>query len=339
MKHILLLLIIFLPVILYAQGNPINQKPPAGKGRVFFIFYMYRQIPQRVMLNRLPVFLNDSLICRLPNKTYSFHDVDPGTYSISADLGGKKPGPKTERKDIEIADGEILYFEMVGVAKVFRQSVLLINLMEREAKDLLMKLPPLQDCGVRKPESGSAFANKKYFAAIQTGYAFAQGNYKNWWPSQSQALVTNFTPFAIGFEAGLRLGTANHFLSFAFTNNTQAAIKNNALNLREWISINNTAIFYSYAFQLDRQNRFLLYPKIGFGTINYVLEQRVDMGVRRAQAVVKLATTYVLQTEYRISRTFSIHINGEYLNGKVAFDNRNIRLNQYRLLTGVKAQF
>jgi len=156
---------------------------------------------------------------------------------------------------------------------------------------------------------------------------------------QTQPLVTNFTPFVIGFKAGVRLGTINHFVTFAFINNTQAAIKNNVLNSREWIFINNTAIFYSYAFQLDRQNRFLFYPKIGIGTLNYVLEQRIDMGGGGSAGVSKLSATFALQTEYRISRTFLIHVNGETVKGKVVIDNRNIRLNQYRLLAGVKAQF
>jgi len=275
----------------------------------------------------------------LPNKTYSFHDIDPGTYTISAEVNGKKLRPKTERKEIDIRAGETLYFEMVGVTeKIFRESVQLIYLREQEAKELLRRLPPPEDCAVKKPESGAAFANRKYFTAIQTGYVFPQGNYKNWWPLQTQPLVTNFTPFVIGFEAGVRLGTINHFVTFAFINNTQAAIKNNVLNSREWISINNTTIFYSYAFQLDRQNRFLFYPKIGIGTLNYVLEQRIDMGGGWG-GVSKLSATFALQTEYRISRTFSIHVNGETVKGKVVIANRNIRLNQYRLLAGVKAQF
>ena len=141
---------------------------------------MFRQLPQRGILNRLPVFINDSLICRLPNKTYSFHDIDPGTYTISAEVNGKKLRPKTERKEIDIRAGETLYFEMVGVTeKIFRESVQLIYLREQEAKELLRRLPPPEDCAVKKPESGAAFANRKYFTAIQTGYVFPQGNYKN----------------------------------------------------------------------------------------------------------------------------------------------------------------
>ncbi len=100
MKPVLLSLLFVCPFLLVTQVKHDPPQPPPGKGRIVIIFYMYRQIPQRGLLNKLPVFLNDSLICRVPNKTYTIHDVDTGVYTIAADLGVKKPTPRTERQEI-----------------------------------------------------------------------------------------------------------------------------------------------------------------------------------------------------------------------------------------------
>lgn len=339
MKYILHTLLFIIPVTLYAQVKPDPPQPPPGKGRIVIIFFMYRQIPQKGILNKLPVFLNDSLLCRLPNKTYSFHDVDTGIYTISADMGVKKPGPKAKRKEIIIEDGDIHYFEMVGVTeKIFRPTVELIKLRESEAMELLKQLPPLEDCGVTKPKPDDPFVNKKYFLSILTGNTFPNQNYRNWWPTQNQPLVKDFMPWIFGFEAGIRVAPTNHFLSFAFINNTQSAINDNVSGIKKWISINSIAIFYTYAFKLDKQNRFLILPKIGIGGLDYVLETRSVTG-GGFQGEGSFTAAAAIQTEYRISRTFSIHANWDYLNGKVAFDNQDIRLNQHRLLAGIKAQF
>jgi hypothetical protein len=216
MKTKFLLLLILLPVILAAQVKHDPPEPPPGKGRIVIIFFMYRQIPQKGLLNKLPVFLNDSMICRLPNKSYSIHDVDTGIYTIAADLGVKKPTSKTERQEIYIEDGDILYFEMVGVQEqILKPTVQLIPLRAQEAIELMKQLPPLEDCGVTKPKPDDPFTNRKYFLSILAGNTFPVQNYVSWWPPENQPMAPAFRPWIFGFEAGVRLAPKKSFCQFA----------------------------------------------------------------------------------------------------------------------------
>lgn len=342
MKKALLLLLALFPVLLHAQVRPVGLQPPPGKGRIVVIFNWerdwYRE--RELIPTRYPLFLNDSLICRIHARSYTFFDLDTGSYTLAADIlpGRKRPSEHADTKAIDLEAGNTIYFEMdVSVVKVFNRIIELIPLRKGNAFALMKNMRPLEDCSVDQFQPEAPFRSRKYFFSLLGGQIVPVQNYTTLWPAENQPNVSRFNSWIWGLEVGMMLGENNHFGSIKILGNRQPSVPIPNMMASNRFDMGSVALFYGYAFQLDKRNRFLILPQAGLGVMTYVYERR-GIGSEGYQTAGSFSYIASVQTEYRFSRTFSAQANVEYVNGKVTLFNEPIRLHHFRIFTGIKIQ-
>jgi len=333
-------LLALFPVLLHAQVRPVGLEPPPGKGRIVVIFTRERDWNGEIELipTRYPLFLNDSLICRIHDRSYTFFDLDAGNYTLASDIVlTRKPGKNAFEKVIYVEDGNTIYIKMSVNWLKFSNQIELTLLPEGTAFALMKKMRPLKDCNENQFQPEAPFRSRKYFFSLLGGIIAPVRNYVTWWPTENQPSVTRFNAWVWGLEAGMRLGENNHFGSIKILGNRQPSAPIPGMMASNRFDMSSIALFYGYAFQLDKRNRFLLQPKAGLGVMTYVYERR-SIGSEGYQTVGNFSYAASVQTEYRFSRTFSVQANVDYVNGKVTLFNEPIRLNHFRMFTGIKVQ-
>lgn len=133
MKHIIFLLLL-IPFISLAQDNPLYMKPPPGKARIVILYDMYERWQRTIVLEKAPLFVNGKLKCRLNDGTYTYFDIEPGTYELIADVSGKKLRKKLPVTELEAEEGRIYYFEMEGVFQGIIKMV--VQVQKRRPREL-----------------------------------------------------------------------------------------------------------------------------------------------------------------------------------------------------------
>lgn len=328
------------PVLLHAQVRPVGLEPPPGKGRIVVIFTRERDWNGEIELipTRYPLFLNDSLICRIHDRSYTFFDLDAGNYTLASDIVlTRKPGKNAFEKVIYVEDGNTIYVKMSVNWLKFSNQIELTLLREGTAFALMKNMRPLKDCNVDQFLPEAPFRSRKYFISILGGQVLPVQNYVTWWPAENRPDVTRFSPWIWGLEVGMMLGENNHFGSIKLLGNQQPSVPIPNMMASNRFDMGSAALFYGYAFQLDKRNRFLILPKAGLGVMTYVYERR-GIGSERYQTAGSFSYIASVQTEYRFSRTFSVQANVEYVNGKVKLWNEPIGLHHFRMFTGIKVQ-
>lgn len=93
------------------------------------------------------IFKNEELLCKLNNKRYSLHDVEPGQYTFHTQWGGKKPN-RDKRGDLVVTleAGKTYYIKFNPVAKAFNGYVGLIEVTENTFKTLEPQLKLDDEC-------------------------------------------------------------------------------------------------------------------------------------------------------------------------------------------------
>lgn len=339
MKYLTLILL-FVPLFGVAQDNPIYIAPPAGKARIVVMYDPYERWQRVIPLGKAPLFVNGVIKCRLSNNTYTYFDIDAGTYALAAEESGKKLGKRTAVTELQAEQGKIYFVEMEVRDPIFNTRLHVRILTVSQFEQVTKRRSRFTEyCGNASSKVDGAFANRRFFVRVPIGLSFPTGSYKNWWPLQARPFVNQFQPFSAGFEAGVKVGKNNHFVSWGFAQSRQPAIRNTiGTNSKEFIVITYNTLYYAYGIALNASNKFLLYPKAGVTSLNYALEQRSETG-SGFEGGGGFGSNIGLHGEYRLSRTLSIDANWEYLSGTVTFNDEKMKLNQHRLLAGVRVQF
>lgn len=347
MKYVILLLLLF-PFPSFAQDNPFYMSPPAGKARIFVLYDPYERWQRNIFIgttpvfvSKAPLFINGLVKCRLTFRTYTYFDIEPGTYKVAAQESGKKLGKKRPVLELYAEEGTIYYLDMEIPDPRFNTIVYLRKIHVMEFQQLVIRRGSrfTENCENTKPIEEGAYLNKRFFIRIPLGLSMPSGSYKNWWPQLSQAFVNRYQPFQAGFEMGVKVGDKNHFLSWGYANSKQPAnLTSPNAEIIEDVEVNVNTLYYSYGLSLNAGNRYLLYPKAGISSLNYIFETRTEF-VRESEGVNGFGTSFGLHFEYRISRTFSVDASWDYLNGTVVFRSEKKKLNQHRLFAGVRVQF
>jgi hypothetical protein len=338
MKKAILLLLALFPVLLHAQVRPVGLEPPPGKGRIVVIFTREQDLNGEIELirRRYPLFINDSLICIIHERSYAFFDLDAGSYTLASDIVVTRTADKNAvKKVIYIDAGNTLYVQMSVNWLKFSNRIELVTLREGTAFALMKKMRPLKDCNEDLFQPEAQFRSRKYFFSLLGGQLVPVQSYTTWWPAENQPNVSRFNAWVWGFEAGMRLGKNNHYGSIKILGNRQPNVPIPNMMASNRFDMSSVALFYGYAFQLDKRNRFLLLPQAGLGLMTYVYEGRTNSGAG-FQTVGGFSYMVSAQTEYRLSRIFAVQANLEYVNGKVTLFNERIRLNHLRIFTGIK---
>ena len=121
------------PVVSFAQDNPFFIPPPAGKARLVVLYDNYEPWQRVISITKESFFINGQLKCLLKDGTYTYFDVEPGTYFLAAELSGKKLIKRTPQTELRALEGKMYCFEMEGVYECFRS---LIYLRTRNAVEL-----------------------------------------------------------------------------------------------------------------------------------------------------------------------------------------------------------
>ena len=340
MKYITLILL-FLPFFGVAQHNPLYTAPPAGKARIVVMYDPYERWQRTFPIGKAPLFINGVVKCRLSNGTYTSFDIDTGTYSLAAEESGNKLGKRTPVTELHAEEGTIYYLEMEIRDPFFFSRVYVRKMSVMQFEKLINRRRSrfTENCENIKPKEEGAFTNRRFFVRLPAGFSVPTGSVKDWWPSPARPLVNRFQPLLAGFEAGVKVGKNNHFVSWGYAHSRQPAIRNTInTDSKEFIVINYNTLYYAYGIALNAGNTCLLYPKAGVSSLNYILESRYDGG-SGFEAGGGFGNNIGLHFEYRLSRAFSIDANWEYLNGKATFNNEKMKLNQHRLFAGVRVQF
>lgn len=134
MKIINHFIFIMFPFLLGAQDNPLYLKPPSGKARIVVLYDMYERWQRTIVLEKAPLFINGELKCRLNDGTYTYFDIAPGTYTLIADVSGKKLRKKLPVTELEAEEGMIYYFEMEGLFQGIIKMV--VQVQKRKPREL-----------------------------------------------------------------------------------------------------------------------------------------------------------------------------------------------------------
>jgi hypothetical protein len=91
-------------------------------------------------------FVDDTLKCKLNNKSYSIHEISPGKHIISAQISGKKSKAKTERITIETEAGKTYYVQMIYKVGLLVNNLHCQEVPEKSVLSILVNLKEDQNC-------------------------------------------------------------------------------------------------------------------------------------------------------------------------------------------------
>jgi len=103
--------------------------------------YLIRSTGEVSMAVNFQVFLNDSMVCKLKNRTYSTHSMPPGKYTVYAKNMGLAIDKKSTPIEIEIKEGNSTYVDIVWSGKTYCQEI-----TPNSAAILLKKLKTNNKC-------------------------------------------------------------------------------------------------------------------------------------------------------------------------------------------------
>lgn len=83
-------------------------------------------------------FIDKELVCKLNNKKYSIHEVQPGEHSFTVQFAGKKAKKKAEPILINLEAGKIYYIQMVFQSGAFKNNLYCQEVTENSAKTILV---------------------------------------------------------------------------------------------------------------------------------------------------------------------------------------------------------
>jgi hypothetical protein len=140
------LVFIFLLVPVFAQSQDLQENDPnAEYGLVYFL----RGKGHAGSATAFSALIDNVRVCKLNNRRYSVHKVEPGEHEFKAQFGGKKGKKKAEVAIIEIEPGQTYYLQMVMQASFWVNDVTAQEITRNSALRLLeddkIKLDP--NCG------------------------------------------------------------------------------------------------------------------------------------------------------------------------------------------------
>lgn len=92
-------------ICLFLSHGGLAQESPAT-------LYILRSTGENAAEYSFSTFVNDSLFCKLNNKKFSAHQMQPGLKTIHAQYGGSDPKRKSERINILMEPGKVYYVNL-----------------------------------------------------------------------------------------------------------------------------------------------------------------------------------------------------------------------------------
>ncbi|MEO7922645.1 MAG: DUF2846 domain-containing protein [Chitinophagaceae bacterium] len=141
MKRIFLAITVFLLAhSLFAQNS--TKDSTAKTGKVYFL----RATGMSTSMKRFFAFIDDELVCKLDEKTYSIHALKPGKHVFSVQFGGKKSKQKNKQIDITIEAGKLYYIQMAVQQDIWTANINCQEITENSAKKMMTDLREEKKC-------------------------------------------------------------------------------------------------------------------------------------------------------------------------------------------------
>lgn len=94
------------------------------------------------------VFIDDSIVCRLNNKRFSIHEIQPGEHRFTIQFAGKKSKEKAKEETItvNVETGKTYYIQAIFQPGMFVNNIYPQEVTESSAKKILPKLKQDDKC-------------------------------------------------------------------------------------------------------------------------------------------------------------------------------------------------
>lgn len=129
-------LLTFLIITCYSFSLYAQDTSSVDKATIFFM----RSTGFNGSAAAFTAFIDDSLFCRLNNKRYSIHTIEPGKHKFTVQFAGKKSKDKAEPVYINTEAGKTYYIQMIFQGGAFVNNLYCQEVTENSAKAILPSL-------------------------------------------------------------------------------------------------------------------------------------------------------------------------------------------------------
>lgn len=142
--------ILFVTACLLSNFSLMSQELPenSSESEVGLVYFL-RGKGHAGSATAFSVLIDEVRVCKLNNRRYSAHEVNPGIHTFKAQFGGKKGKKKAEIVEIEIVAGETYYIQLVMQASFWVNDVSPVEITRSSALRIYqedkIKLDP--NCG------------------------------------------------------------------------------------------------------------------------------------------------------------------------------------------------
>jgi hypothetical protein len=91
-------------------------------------------------------YIDDQLICKLKNKSFSIHDLPVGDHTVSVVSGGLSNGKKSTPLKITVAEGKVNYVSVVSTEAGYVNKINVQEITQNSAEPILAKTKQKTDC-------------------------------------------------------------------------------------------------------------------------------------------------------------------------------------------------
>lgn len=92
------------------------------------------------------LYIDDQLVCKLKNKSYSIHDISVGDHTVTVVSGGISNGKKSEPLKITVAEGKTNYISVVSTQAGYVNKITCQEITRNSADPMLTKATENKNC-------------------------------------------------------------------------------------------------------------------------------------------------------------------------------------------------
>jgi hypothetical protein len=91
-------------------------------------------------------YIDDQLVCKQKNKSYSIHDMSVGEHTVSVVSGGISNGKKSTPLKFTVIEGKVNYISVVSTQSGYVNKITCQEITQNSAEPLLAKSTEKKDC-------------------------------------------------------------------------------------------------------------------------------------------------------------------------------------------------
>lgn len=91
-------------------------------------------------------YIDDQLICKLKNKSFSIHDLSAGEHTVSVVSGGLSTGKKSTPLKITVVEGKVNYINVNSTQSGYANKITCQEITKNSADPVLAKIKQKKDC-------------------------------------------------------------------------------------------------------------------------------------------------------------------------------------------------